>query len=243
LGQLFDAVHAFDRQLALRCFALGLVLVLLCTGVIVATDEAGSTLGLRAARLSAMLPGLVVVAQQIALGQSEAKGETRALVALGVSPWRAARGAVFAGWVFGGAALGLLASPLADVRSLFPAVAAPAAWAARDGALFDARNGAAVSADGTIQLERDFEPPATIGAPSRRAALACIAPLAAVVPAWGVIRLGLGARLAGAAVAAGLAITLLHAVAGGRLGPLWLSLASAPLVLQAAFALSRRRLG
>ena len=233
-------MHAFDRQLGLRCFAVAVVLTLLAAGLIVATDEVGSTLGLRAARLAAIVPGLTVVAQRVTLSQSRERGETRALEALGASPWRVARGAAVAGWVVGALAFGAIASPIADVRSLFPSIAAPAAWTTRDAELYDPASGASVAADGSIVLESGVGPTAMRAAPGRVAALGCIAPLAIVGPAWGVTRLGLGARLLGAGVTLAFAITLLHAVAAGRVGPAWLVLAALPLLGQALFGNLRR---
>jgi hypothetical protein len=225
----------FDRLLALRTVALGGVLGAMAVGVVVATDEPGSTLGMRAARLAALLPGLAVVAESIALGQCRARGEVLALAALGASPRRIALGAMIAGWALAALAIGLLLSPLSDPRSLFPSVAHSNAWLSTGTALHDPLSGVSVLPSGALSLGEATAAPLGAATPSRGSALACIAPLALFAPVWSATQMGLVARLAGAGLALVLAIVLLHAVAAGRVPPWLLACVCIPLLLQLAW--------
>ncbi len=123
-------MHAFDRLLGRRCFGLSLLLLALALAVVLATDEAGSTVGQRAARLAVFAPAVAVVAERLVLSQARARGELVALAALGASPWSQARGAMVAAWAVGALSLLVLLSPLSDVRSLFPVVQGHASFTA-----------------------------------------------------------------------------------------------------------------
>jgi hypothetical protein len=73
---------------------------------------------------------------------------------------------------------------------------------------------------------------------ARWAALACVAPLAACVPAWAVTPMRATLRLASLLAASSVLIVMLHAVAAGRVSGGYGVLASVPL--WAAFVLERR---
>ena len=85
-------LHAFDRLLARRALAFTALAFALAIGVTIATDEPYSTLGTRVARLCAFAPALSAIGAAIALAQSRARGELRALETLSVTPLRMARG-------------------------------------------------------------------------------------------------------------------------------------------------------
>jgi len=233
-------MHAYDRLLGRRCLGLSVLLALVALGIAAATDEPGSTLGTRLARLAALLPAIAVVAQQIVLAQSRARGELAALSALGCSPLGQVRGVVLAGVLVGLGALVAVALPGSDVRALFPVVPGGRSFGLVEGALWDPRSGALYSPDGAISFGEVREPEGA-AAPSRSAALGFVAPLACVAPFWGAAPMGLASRLAGACAAFALAVLLLHAVAARRLPAACLVLGALPLALQAVRAFRARR--
>jgi hypothetical protein len=229
-------VHAFDRRLMLRAFAFTLLALVVTGGVVIATDEPFSTWPMRAARLAAFLPALAAIGAAAALAQSRARGELRALAALGASPWRVTLGATVAGWLAGAISVSVLLSPLADVRSLFPGVVVHAVWKTAGAALVDAAHGVRVEPSGAILLLAAHGAPAIArGASSFDAALA-IAPLALLAPPWACAPLPTAARLIGALGTIALIIVLLHAVAAGRITAGWLVLGGVVLAAQAAIA-------
>jgi hypothetical protein len=236
-------MHPLDRLLFQRALALALVFFGLFVGLVVATDEAGSTLALRAARLGALAPAIAVLAEAIVLARSRERGEIRTLAALGTPPWRSPLGAIAAGWLIGIAATALLASRYADVSSLFPTATIPTRWLAEaSGSLVDPVSGARVLSDGSVVMLARDAIPAAARAPGRAAALLCLAPLAFVAPVWGAAPLTLTQRGAGAFVAAALAVGFLHALAAGRVGPGILVLSCSPLVLQSGWAFGRTKI-
>jgi hypothetical protein len=194
----------------------------------VATDETTSTAGMRVARLAALAPLLACLSVLAVCGHARLRGEIGALEALGMPPWDAARGAALAGWAFGGVALVVLALPWVDPGSLFPRFAPPIDWV-MDATGRAARSRAAtVFADGTIEIGSRAVAGGT-QSPARWAALACLSPMAACVPAWAVTPMRTAVRLATLLASAALLIVVLHLVASGRVGA-WLGpIASVPL--------------
>jgi len=229
-------VHAFDRRLMLRAFAFTLLALVVAAGVAVATDEPLSTWPMRAARLAAFLPALSAIGAAAALAQARARGELRALAALGASPWRVTLGATAAGWLAGAIGVSVLMSPLADVRSLFPGVVVHAVWRNMGGALVDAAHGVRVEPSGAILLLAAREAPALARGPSSFEAVLAIAPLALLAPPWACAPLSTGARMIGALGTIALIIVLLHAVAAARITPGWLVFGGVILAAQAAIA-------
>jgi hypothetical protein len=227
-------VHPFDRWLCRRALAFVAIAVGLSIGVIVATDEPFSTSQMRLARLSAMLPALGAVGAAAALAQARVRGELRALESLGARPFRSNLGATLAGWLAGAAAVALLATPLSDVSSLFPALSARAAWLPEAGALVDPPRGLRVWPHGEVELFAALAPPQDPLAPSRLAALLAVGPLALAVPVWVTAPIHPAARTLVAALSFVIVVVLLHAVAAERARPGWLVLASLPIAAQAA---------
>ncbi|MCC6216857.1 MAG: hypothetical protein IT376_18505 [Polyangiaceae bacterium] len=222
--------------LGLRVLAVGGALGALAAGVIVLTDEAYSTTGMRAARLAAVLPGVASAAVWIGLERSRALGELRALEALGVRPSVARFGAVAAGWALG--AVGVVALLVAgDPSALFPAVTSGEPWRLTAGALVEPWGRVSLSEAGQLTLgAAGGAPPPPAAGPGRAAALAVIGPLAVLGPAWCAAALGNRARLGGAALSIALALLALHAVAAGRAPVVALGLAALPLAAQLMFA-------
>lgn len=231
-------MHAFDRLLGRRCFGLSLLLLALALAVVLATDEAGSTVGQRAARLAVFAPAVAVVAERLVLSQARARGELVALAALGASPWSQARGAMVAAWTVGALSLLVLLSPLSDVRSLFPVVQGHASFTAVPAGLYDPASGVTHAADGSVTFGEPLLA-AAAGAPGKLAAALFLAPLSLSLPLWGGSALGVRARAGGAMLAGSLALVSLHLVAAGRAPAGCLVLAALPLAAQAARARHR----
>jgi hypothetical protein len=156
-----------------------------------------------------------------------------------------ALGATAAGWLAGALGLAVLASPLADVRSLFPSVAAHVSWRAAAGALVDAVHGARVEPGGELVLLLPRGASALTSEPGVLEALLAVAPLALFAPPWASAPISGSGRAGGALATAGLVVVLLHAVAARRLTPGWLLGGGALLALQAiaAHVWPRRRRG
>lgn len=229
----------FDRALMRRSFALSALLIGVATGIVVATDEPFSTLAMRLARLGALAPALAALACALTLAQAESRGETRALSALGASPWRVAQGTRWAGWAIGLLSIAAVLSPWADPRALFPVATSPNAWRVDGSALLDRAAGIRVAATGMLQW---LQPHPSAGAhfvASRGSAALALGPLALAAPAWVSAPLSPTSRALGAVLAVSGLIVLLHAVAAQRIDPAWLVVGSAPLLAQTVWA-SRR---
>ena len=233
-------MHPFDRSLCLRTLAFVAVVLVGVVAIVVTTDEAFSTLGMRVARVSAFAPAVAAIAAAVAIGRARARGELRALEALGSSPWRAARGATVAAWIVGAVAVAALLSPLADVESLFPVIAGKAAWTLEGGSLVDRAGGVRVAPTGAIELLDAAETTGARFRPTGAHAVLAIGPLAALTPPWITSPMKAGHRIVGGLAVGGLLIVLLHATAAGRVAPAFLMLGTSPLLVQ--IVASRRAL-
>ncbi|HEY3234411.1 MAG TPA: hypothetical protein VGJ84_06825 [Polyangiaceae bacterium] len=232
-------MDAFDWMLLRRSMGWAVALLLGALAVISLTDETFSTWGMRLARLSAFAPGLSAVGASAALAQTKLRGEQRALQALGASPWRIALGATVAGWIVGGLAVGILATPLSDKAALFPAAARTGAWRSAGASIVNMTQGILVTADGQIRFMTASAAPGGAHA-GTLAALFAIAPLALCAPPWVSAPLSRAGRLLGAATALAGCIVLLHAVAVGSTPQALLMLAALPLAVQAALVHVKR---
>jgi hypothetical protein len=230
---------AFDRKLGLECLAHTGLACVLTIAVMVATDETSSTLATRLARLAAFLPALGALGASLALSHARERGELRALEALGVSPLRTRFGAALGAWLVGAAAVGALAAPFTDVRSLFPAVKQPV-WLAVGSALLEPLARIRVFESGQLEFAAERLPAPLLPVPAHAAAVLAIAPLALTLPWWAVVALGPAARAAGAGASFVTLVALLHAVAAGRTNQVWLCVAAFPIAAQALWAQFRR---
>lgn len=226
-----DPMSPFDRSLALRVVGVVFVTAALAAVVIVATDEAGSTAPMRVARLCALQPALAALGCWAVQAQAEARGELRALLGLGASPWRLCRGPCVAAWGLGALALVTLASPWADPSSLFPVVA-PAAWERVGGQLVDPVHGVSVDARGALRFLGQSARGVAQG-PGAAAACWALAPLAAIVPVWIGAPARASVRAGTGLLSVGVVLVLLHAVAAIQIAPEWLAAAALPLAAQA----------
>jgi hypothetical protein len=229
---------AFDRSLFLRMLAVTGVLLVATIGIVLLTDEPGSTAAMRVARVAAFTPALSVVAAVVCLEQARDRGELGALGALGVSPWRAARGTTLAGWLVGAAAALVLGSTWADPSSLFPVLPEPYGWRAEGTRLVESLRGVAVAPDGSLVLSPPTALRMTVYAAHSWVAAVTIGSLALVAPPWAASPMSVGARLVGLFAALALTVTLFHAFAAGTVSAGWLVLGAAPLGLQSAYARS-----
>jgi|RhiMethySRZTD1v2_1073278.scaffolds.fasta_scaffold17722_6 hypothetical protein len=232
-------MHGFDRLLARRAFAYTALALVIAIGVTIATDEPYSTIRMRLARWCAFAPGLCAVGSAIALGQARARGELRALEALGVAPLRAGRGPMIASWLLGLVACVLLVTPWADASALFPVLSVPGRWVVDAGALVDPVNGIRVLRDGSLALSAGQAGPGTAFVPSGPAALFVVVPLALLMPPWSSAKMSWLFRLAGALFTFGAVVVLLHAAAATRVGPVWTAFSALPIAAQALLAHAR----
>jgi hypothetical protein len=226
-------MHAFDRVVALRAAAYTALVLALSLGVIIVTDEPFSTWRMRTARLTAFVPALAALGSGAALAQARARGELRALAALGATPFRLGLGAMVSGWLTGGLAVALLASPWADVAALFPAVSATSEWRAEGAFLVDVGHGIVAAENGWLEFLPVHEAKALLKGPGVVEAELAVLPLAMVAPVWIAAPMTLLTRAFGAALTVALAVALLHGVAAQRIAEPWLVAAAAPLALQA----------
>jgi hypothetical protein len=221
---------AYDRALFGRALLALAALFALTAATVVATDEATSTLGMRLARISALAPLIVAVGILAVGGHARARGELRAVEALGVAPWISLRGAERAGAAVAAASLLVLVAPFTDATSLLPAVTPPIDWSvAADGSRATAP-GLVVFASGAIQATG----PATLPSFRHVASLAvvpCIAPVAGVVSGWAATPMALAVRLSSGVLTALLVIVGLHLVAAARVPAAFTALAALPMAL------------
>ncbi len=207
-----------DRLLAIRTFVLGVAVVGVTVVVMVLTDEIGSGVGQRLARLSVLIPAAAAIAAFLAVAQIERRGELAALSALGARRARATLGAVVGGWLMALVAVAMIGSSWSAPAALFPTPARGAEFRVQDGALVEPSQGVRVDAKGQLQFQ-DKAPRPDIPPPPRWGALLAVASLGISAPLWGA-RVGKlrGAAYSGVACIA-IAVARCHAVAAGRGAP------------------------
>jgi hypothetical protein len=189
----WDAV-VFARAAVLAGLALALGWL-----ITAATDEGGVPWGERAGRTLPLTPVCAAVGAWGALAPMRARGEVRALEALGRS-----RVQIAAAAIAGGAAIALAAAVVlgairtVDVAGFYPSALHPSAWHWQDGAFANPTQGLVVDADGT---------PARIAPPAEARPLAGI-------PRGGRAAASMATALAGVALPMLLAQLLLARHAG-----------------------------
>lgn len=226
-----------DAWLARRTSAIAVLTLLVATAIVVATDEAHSTLGMRAARLAAFTPGIAALAVLAACSEAVRRGEARALEALGAPPWRVGAGAVAAGWGVGLLGLLVLVSPVSETAALFPSVVSQVDWVVVGNEFHADAWGVWIPADGVPayvdSVDSPGSPPAS---PSyRELALGCVAPLAAVAPPWAALPLSWRARAIVGAITVLGAVTVMHALGSLSLSPVAGTSAAFPMLLQGSW--------
>jgi hypothetical protein len=232
---------------------LGLAVAMLVVAVLVtaATDEGGVAWGERVARVVPLAPVCVALAAALALAGPRRRMETRALEALGRSPFAnacaAGAGAAVVGVLV---ALLLLVDAHVSVGAFFPTVRASGRYAFEAGAFSNLATGWRISPDGTL----DLAPPDV--------AQAAVADVARGLPAYARLAAALVTAVASLAFAlviaelprtrrrravlsllttAALTTFCLQAAAAGRLPALVTPLPSTLLLLGTAWAIVRVR--
>jgi hypothetical protein len=233
-------VWSYDSRLILRSVGTSALLGAGAWTLIVVSDEAGSSVPLRLARLCALAPLLQILSLLWVMDGIRRRGEARALEALGVAPLRVAAAAIAGAWLVGAAACLCVASRWADPRSLFPLLAEGQAWT-HAGALWrDGVRGVEVDALGRVRLLAPSTAPPT--PPRGEAALALLLPLCALGPLWAALRCAARERWLVALGTAALVVTALHAAAAQRVPALALAGCALPLGLHCLWlSLPRRR--
>lgn len=229
----------FDGWLFWRTLGAATLALAAATLIAVATDESAITAGMRLARAAALVPVAAAIGALSVVAHAKARGETRAVSGLGVSPWRAVGGARAAALVFGLLTPLFLLLPSSDARSLFPTAHAPAQWAVAEGSALDRADGVTISADGSISLVPAAVPPSG-PVPGRWAALLCLWPLSLSVPDWAVTPMALAARSFTVIGTAGISVLVLHAIAANRIGAWAGVLAVVPLLFAIATERARK---
>jgi hypothetical protein len=232
---------AYDLRTAARAAGIAAIAAAVALIVIAATDEGGPW-ALRFGMLSALAPVAGTLGTLGAIRLAAARGELRALAALGADPLRAGAGAAAGGALVGvlgpaGAALGL-----GDLAALFPRPLAARRWLVDGDGLREPSLGIRVGAHGVLSIEAP-QPAAgsTLAASALPLAVAMLAAAAIACPVWIAATEGGSpwrrAAVGGAAIVA--AIGSFQAVAAGRAAPV--VLLTAPLVLLIDALITRYR--
>ncbi len=229
----------YDVQAFRRSLALGSTLCLLVFGVMAATDGAHTPPAAKLGQLSTLAPLLAALGALISHSQAQARGETLALISLGVSPLRAGLGASAAVALLGLAGAAVLALGVGDVDGLLPRLDGTS-WIPQPG-------GGWASADLTIRVDEAGVPSLHAGLTSRLVSRPPIGPIVAsvvwmtlVLADWTTERAEGWWRLVAALAGGGTAVILFHLLAAGRISSWSLLAVPLPLVAQ-TWALRARR--
>jgi hypothetical protein len=226
----------WDLALARRAAAIAGVSVLLTLLVVAATD-AGGPWSARLGMTAALAPLCGALGALAATRVAAARGELRALAAVGAEPGRVVLGAVG-----GGSAVGLLGvmvagSRLADLGSLFPRPMAARSWVAEGGGLRELTLGLHVGADGELMLEAPRAVVAALPAHAGAFTLVALAATALACPAWlAAVSASPARRVGVGAVAVGIAVAAFQGVAAGRVPAAVLVVGPMVLVIDGAIA-------
>lgn len=223
----------FDLSLGRRTLGFTASMLAATLVVVMATDEPGSTFGMRLARMAALAPVLAGLGGALSLAQASSRGELRALQALGASPWRTGQSVMVCGWLVGGLALATLCLPVADVRALLPVLPPSASWVVDGRSFIEPRAGLRVITSGSFELLGHVAALPRPESPETAAPLFAFGPLALWVPPWVTAPLSPKSRLAIFVTAGSLTLVLLHLVAAGTLGVAWLVAPALPVAAHA----------
>jgi hypothetical protein len=230
----------YDWSLARRAAAIASLATLLALVVIATTDE-GAPWTTRAGVLAALAPVAGAIGALSALRLASARGEIRALAALGVAPTRAASGAVLGGVVLGGLGPLLVWSGLVNIEGLFPRPLRPSAWIAEGASMRELAAGIVLRPGGLLEhappaLPLHPEAPLPITFTAVALALAALGG-----PLWATAPRGLTGRVLIGVAALLATIAAFQGVAAGRFPPVTLVIGPALLLLDALVA--HRRAG
>lgn len=207
---------AWDRALARRAAGIAGVAAVVSLLVVAATDGGGAW-PLRLGMTSALAPLCGALGALAATRIAAARGELRALAAIGAEPGRAVLGAAL-----GGSAVGLLgpviaASGLANLASLFPQPAAVRTWVVEGNGLHEVTLGLHVGPHGSLALEAPRAVAAALPAGAGAFTLVALAMAALACPGWlAAVPSPASRRAAVGAAAVAMAIAAFQGVAAGR---------------------------
>jgi hypothetical protein len=229
-------VHrAWDRRLALRAASIAVLTASVALLVVVATDD-GAPWRRRLAMIAALAPIAGAVGAFAARGVAEARGELRALEALGVSPLRGALGATVGGTLIALVGPALLALPHADLAALLPRPPMPRVWVVESAhAMRELTLGLRIAAGGVLERTAQSALPDAV-VTSRAAVVVAMLLLAIGAPTWASTPAPARRRAGVGAAALVVAIASFQAVAAGRLSQAALALAPALLLVDVALA-------
>jgi hypothetical protein len=202
--------HKFVRSAAVSLLAFGMACL-----VTAATDEGGVAWGERAGRTLPVIPVCAAIGVWVALAPARARGEGRAMAALGRSRLQVGAAAVSgAALVCAVAAVTLVASSRLDVNGFFPTAPRVSTWRWSGRAFVDASRGAFVGEDGAPQSLATVASPSPSPADAPEAAPSVVAS----IPAHGRGAAALALGVAGLAVPLLLAHAMLVRPSNRRLG-------------------------
>lgn len=149
--------NAYDRSLARRAIALSLLASVIVVLVVVTTDE-GAGFARRAALCAMLAPLSGALGAFGASRLARARGELRALEAIGVHPARAPLGATFGGALVGVVGTIVVLAGVADLEPLFPRPVESASWTETEGGgMREATRGILVGRGGSLAVEPPVE--------------------------------------------------------------------------------------
>jgi len=241
------ALTPWDAQCGRQSAGLAAVMVALAVLVTAVTDEGGVSAGERVARVLPVVPVCVALAVGVTLAGARRATETRALQALGRSPFANAWGAaVGAGLVGLAVALLVLLDARVPVGAFFPTVHASGRYAFDGEAFSNVTTHWRVSPDGTLALpavSSGLVDQVTLALPAY-ARLAAALVIAVGGAAFGVAVAALPrtrrtVRFLGLLATAAATTFCLQAAAAGRLPALVAPIPSTLLLLMTAWAIVR----
>jgi hypothetical protein len=151
----------WDAMVFARAAVIAAVTLAVAWLVTAVSDEGAVAWGARAGRTLPLTPLCSAVGVWGALAQVRARGDVRALAALGRSPTLIAAGAIAGGAVVAFVAAGLMGEAASvDVSGFYPSATQSTAWRWHDGAFEDREQGLGVSRDGSpIRIAPAMLPP------------------------------------------------------------------------------------
>ena len=190
------------------------------TLVILSTTDGGAPWSQRLAMWAALAPVAGAVGVQGAIRMAEARGELRALSAVGAAPARIVAGAVCGGIAVALIGACLAASGWADLEVLFPRPAVARLWAAEgDRGMREMTLGLRIAAGGAFSVTAPFavEPAGSLSRETFAAAVAALVASAVILPAWAALEGPLWRRALAFGVTIVALIVAFQVVAAGRI--------------------------
>lgn len=235
--------NAYDRSLARRAFALSLLASIIVVLVVVTTDE-GAGFARRAALCAMLAPLSGALGAFGASRLARARGELRALEAIGVHPARAPFGATIGGALVGFVGTIVVLAGVADLEPLFPRPVESASWVETEGGgMREVTRGVLVGRGGSLAVE----PPSEVASDraiaeqeDRRRAVSLALLLLSLSAPLAATRADSSARRLASLAAIGLALIAAFQLVAARRAVVWIVCAP-PLALLANALAARYR--